>query len=67
MAKHSAEELAQWQALPLELKEGMSMARIRGWFDEYGQEGVYVATSGGKDSTVLSHLVHRARMWLLST
>lgn len=59
MAKHTRDELRQWQALPLSIKVRMSMERIRMWVREYGEEGVYVSFSGGKDSTVLSHLVDR--------
>jgi len=57
--KHTIDELRQWQALPLNLKVRMSMERIRMWVREYGEDGVYVSFSGGKDSTVLSHLVDR--------
>ena len=35
----------------------MTQQRIREWVDEFGVEGVYVSFSGGKDSTVLLHLV----------
>lgn len=59
MAKHTFDELKQWQALPLEIKVRMSMQRIRDWVREYGEDGVYISFSGGKDSTVLSHLVDR--------
>jgi len=55
--KHTIDELRQWQALPLSIKVRMSMERIRMWVREYGESGVYVSFSGGKDSTVLSHLV----------
>lgn len=58
--RHTIEELKQWQALPLHVKVGMSMTRIRQWVHEYFEDGVYVSFSGGKDSTVLSHLVDRA-------
>jgi len=57
--KHTIDELRQWQSLPLSIKERMSMQRIRDWVHEYGEEGVYISYSGGKDSTVLSHLVDR--------
>lgn len=57
MAKHTKEELIQWQALPLEVKVQMTCYRIREWVREYGEDGVYVSFSGGKDSTVLLHLV----------
>ena len=55
--KHTKEELLQWQALPLNVKIKMSCTRIRAWVDYYGEEGVYVSFSGGKDSTVLLDLV----------
>ena len=57
MAKHTREELAQWQSLPLEVKIGMTEARIRAWVNTFGQDGVYVSFSGGKDSTVLLDIV----------
>ena len=50
-------DLRQKQALPLMAKAHMSQARIREWY-EHWQGDVYVAFSGGKDSTVLAHLVH---------
>lgn len=59
MAKHTLNELRQWQALPLSIKVRMTEERIRMWVREYGESGVYVSFSGGKDSTVLSHLVDR--------
>ena len=31
--------------------------RIQEWINEYGEDGVYVAFSGGKDSTALLHIV----------
>ena len=49
--------LKQYQALPLEAKVHMSQARIKEWYDHW-QGDVYVSFSGGKDSTVLAHLVH---------
>ena len=50
-------DLRQMQALPLELKIKMTQTRIRQWVDEFGEDGVYISFSGGKDSTVLLHLV----------
>lgn len=45
------------QALPLEVKVRMTESRIREWVQEYSTSGVYVSFSGGKDSTVLLHIV----------
>lgn len=54
--KHSAYDLAQMQSLPLEAKIIMTQQRIRQWY-EYWDGQVYVSFSGGKDSTVLKHIV----------
>jgi len=50
------EVLRQRQAYPLDLKVDLSLKRIRHWYDKYAGK-VYVAFSGGKDSTVLLYLV----------
>lgn len=49
--------LRQYQSLPLRAKVGMSMNRIIEWYDHF-DGNVCVSFSGGKDSTVLAHLVH---------
>lgn len=54
--KISSELLIQRQRMPLELKEGFSKKRVRGWYERYNGQ-VFVAFSGGKDSTALLHLV----------
>ena len=50
-------DLIMLQTLPLEVKVRMTESRIRDWVREYGTSGVYVSFSGGKDSTVLLHIV----------
>lgn len=57
MALHTMQELKMRQALPLEVKVLMTKQRIREWIDEFGEDGCYISFSGGKDSTVLLHLV----------
>lgn len=54
--RHTINELKQKQAMPLEAKIIMSQRRIKDWYD-YFNGNVYVSFSGGKDSTVLKHLV----------
>ena len=54
--KHTIAELQQMQALPLKAKIGLSIQRIRDWY-EYNEGNVFVSFSGGKDSTALLHLV----------
>lgn len=57
MAKHELWELQSMQAAPLSVKVALTKDRIREWVKEFGEDGVYVSFSGGKDSTVLLHLV----------
>ena len=54
--KHETYDLRQMQSLPLEAKIQMSKRRIREWYEHYDGQ-VYISFSGGKDSTVLKHLV----------
>ena len=56
MPEFTKEYLAELQALPLEVKIAKSKLRIREWYHHFGGK-VYVSFSGGKDSTVLLHLV----------
>lgn len=54
--KHTAEDLKQLQALPLEAKIQATKRRIREWYEHF--DGMVCASfSGGKDSTVLKHIV----------
>lgn len=51
------EDLKYFQSMPLDIKVAMTKTRIREWVNHFGESGVYVSFSGGKDSTVLLHLV----------
>ena len=55
--KHTITDLSQMQSLPLDIKVRMTMTRIKGWVNEYGEDGVYISFSGGKDSTVLMDII----------
>ena len=55
--KHTIQELYSMQAAPLSTKVRMTASRIRAWVNEYGEDGVYLSFSGGKDSTVLAHII----------
>ena len=50
-------ELTTLQNLSLDLKIAKSKLLIDEWIRHYGENGVYISFSGGKDSTVLLHLV----------
>lgn len=56
MNRHNNGDLQQMQSLPLEAKILMTQRRIRDWVD-YWHGDVHVSFSGGKDSTVLKHIV----------
>lgn len=51
------EDLKYFQAMPLDIKVAMTRTRIREWVNAFGESGVCISFSGGKDSTVLLHLV----------
>lgn len=60
-------ELQQMQSLPLRHKIEMTARRIESWYEYYdsddlrwgddGPPGIYLSFSGGKDSTVLRHIL----------
>lgn len=54
--RHQPYDLKQMQSLPLEAKIIMTQQRIRQWY-EHWDGMVYVSFSGGKDSTVLKHVI----------
>lgn len=56
MSKHTKTELMQMQALPTDIKVKMTQRRVREWYEHFDGM-VYVSFSGGKDSTVLKHIV----------
>lgn len=53
------QDLKILQALPLELKIPMTVRRLRDWITYYGEDGAYLSWSGGKDSTVLRHIIRQ--------
>lgn len=57
--KHELYELQQMQMLPLHSKINMTIQRVQEWYDYWTGKGesVYLSWSGGKDSTVLRHLI----------
>ena len=53
---HDTQRLKELQSLPLERKVLITQSRILEWYN-YWNGQVYVSFSGGKDSTVLLHIV----------
>lgn len=58
-SKYTIGELRQMQSLSLDAKIQMTRLRIRAWVEEFGEDGVYISFSGGKDSTVLLDIVRK--------
>ena len=57
--KHTIADLQYLQAMPLDIKIRLTQQRIREWVNHFGESGVYVSFSGGKDSTVLLDIVRK--------
>lgn len=57
--KHELYELKQMQSLPLENKINLTINRIIEWYEYWASknEEIYLSWSGGKDSTVLKHII----------
>lgn len=60
MNRHTLSDLRYLQSMPLDIKVAMTKQRIREWIGYYGESGVYVSFSGGKDSTVLLDIVRKS-------
>ena len=56
---HDQERLKELQSLPLNQKIGKTIARLTEFIGHFGEDGVFVAVSGGKDSTVLWDITHK--------
>lgn len=52
------EKLKIMQSYPLELKIELSKKAIKEFINMYGEDKIYIPYSGGKDSTVLTHLIY---------
>lgn len=56
---NTIKQLQDLQSLPLKYKIMITEERIKEWIEEFGEDGCYISFSGGKDSTVLLHLVRK--------
>lgn len=55
--------LPEKQALPLETKLAMTRFRIMEWY-KYWDGNVYLSDSGGRDSSVLNHIIEDMRLYI---
>lgn len=58
------DELIMLQVLPLEVKILKTKERLKDAIREFGHEGLYLSFSGGKDSTVLHHILLQVELEL---
>ena len=56
---HDQERLNELQALSLDQKIGKTISRLTEFIQHFGEDGVYVSVSGGKDSAVLWDITHK--------
>ncbi|APQ41971.1 aminotransferase V [Clostridium phage Clo-PEP-1] len=52
-------EFTMINSLPLEVKVRKTMLRVQEWVDHFGEDGVYISCSGGKDSLVLVYIIRK--------
>lgn len=57
--RHTIQDLQELQALPLHYKISLTRQRLREWIRQFGEDGVYISFSGGKDSTVLLDIARK--------
>lgn len=57
--KHELYELQQMQMLPLQAKINITIQRVQEWYSYWTSKGesIYLSFSGGKDSSVLDHII----------
>lgn len=62
MEQSRTKELTTLQALPLDLKIKKTQLRIKEAVREFGEDGLYLSFSGGKDSQVLYDIIKKMKL-----